>query len=180
MTLVIETGLGVSGANTFIDSTFADSYFSDRNNALWTGTTAVKQAAIISAAQFLNGLRWKGTRVDPRHTMCWPRFGVPIEDWTVTGHSNGLPAWASYGMYWSSTEVPIYVQYGQCEAALRYIQGTDMMPDLDRGGLTKIERVGPITTEYMSGAPAGVKFQSVMAWIRPFIKSSNTLELMRS
>jgi hypothetical protein len=162
-----------------VDSTYASSYFSDRAIAAWAGTEAAMEAALIRAGQFLNGLRWRGTKVNYEYTMCWPRFGVPIEDWTVTGHASGLPAWASYGMYWASNEVPYLVLYAQCEAALRYLVGTDMMPDLPRGGLTLREKVGPVDITYMASAPAGTTFQSVMAWIRPLLKSKNSIELVR-
>ncbi|MBF0481699.1 MAG: hypothetical protein HQK81_12335 [Desulfovibrionaceae bacterium] len=180
MALVIETGAGVAGANTFVDSTFADSYFGDRGVTAWTGTTPAKESALIRAGQYLNGLNWLGSRVDYTHVMCWPRYAVPVADYIASGRNAALFGEAMYGMYWPSNVVPIPVQYAQCESALRYLTGVDMMPDLDRGGYVLQQEAAVIKTVYAGHAPAGTVFTAVRALLRPFLKSSASIDMVRS
>jgi len=180
MALIIETGAGVANANTFVDSTFADSYFSDRGVSTWTGTTNAKESALVRAGQYLNGLNWIGSRVDYTHVMCWPRYAVPVADYIASGRNAALFGEALWGMYWPSTVVPELVKYAQCEAALRYLTGVDMMPDLDRGGYIVQQEVAVIKTIYAGHAPAGTVFTSVVALLRPFLKSSASIEMVRS
>jgi len=174
MALVVETGARVTGANTFINVTDADTYFSDRDMTDWTGTDAAKEAALIRAGQYLNCLNWRGYRITYRQAMCWPRYNVPIDD-------VGLPE--SYdineGYYWPSNEIPPAILQAQCEVALRYLVGTDMLPDLERGGAIVMERVDVLTTQYSTGAPAGTIFQIVKALLRPFLLPAGGLEMVR-
>lgn len=175
--LAVETGASVPGANTFVDVAYADAYFVGAGQTAWTGDDTVKEAALIRAGRYLNGLRWQGAKFDFRHTMCWPRFGVPVAD--MEGAIALFPTGFGYGLYWDTNEIPEPVKQAQCEAALRYLTGTDMLPDLDRGGQVIMERVDVITTQYSSGAPAGTRFLAVEALLRPFLKSGNSVELVR-
>lgn len=171
MALVVETGQGVAGANTFADIAYADAYFSASGETGWTGESAAKEAALVRAGRYLNGLRWIGDKVDRVYqAMCWPRYDVPLP-----GASGG----GSYANCWPSNEIPEAVKQAQCEAALRYLAGTDMLPDLERGGQVVMERVDVITTQYASGAPAGTRFLAVEALLRPFLKSSASVDLVR-
>ena len=175
--LSVETGASVPGANTFVDVAYADTYFAGAGQTAWTGTDAAKEAALIRAGRYLNGLRWQGSKFDFRHSMCWPRFGVPVAD--MEGAIALYPTGFGYGLYWNTNEIPEAVKQAQCEAAFRYLAGTDMMPDLKRGGQVVMKRVDIITTQYASGAPAGTRFLAVEALLRPFLKSSASVELVR-
>lgn len=176
MALIIEDGSGVTGANSFVDSVYADAYFLARSIPAWTGDVSTKEAAIVRSGQYLNGLNWLGSRVNFRAFMCWPRYAVPVADFIAMADMHGVEGW---GMYWPSNEVPDVIKYAQCEAALRYLVGTDMLPDLARGGLVLNEKVDVLSNTYASFAPAGTTFQSVMALLRPFLKSSNSVEMVR-
>ncbi len=70
MTLILETGAGVYTANAYATETFVDSYLTERNRSTensWTSlVTAVKEAAIIAATQYIDqrwGSRFKGTKL---------------------------------------------------------------------------------------------------------------------
>lgn len=178
MALIVETGSGVAGANSFVDLAYAATYFSDRNIAAWGDDDDLQTAALIRAAQYLNGLRWQGSRVNFRSLLCWPRFGVPVPDFQPLTDTYGMGT--TWGMYWPSNEIPEPVKMAQCEAALRYLQGTDMLPDLDRGGLVLHQKVDVIEKTFASFAPGGTTFQSVLALLRPFLKSSASVEMVRA
>jgi len=61
MTMIIEDGTGVSGANAYTTEAEVDTYLTDRNREaenLWsTAATAAKEAAIIAATDFIEQ-RW--------------------------------------------------------------------------------------------------------------------------
>lgn len=181
MALIVETGAGVTGAQTLVDVTTADAYFSARGITTWTGTNTVKEVALVRAMQYLFGLHWLGAPVKYNQPLCWPRVGVPINQGCTRSYfTDGFIMGQTYTGYWPSTEIPEAIKYAQCEAALRYLVGTDMLPDLERGGMVVREKVDVLETEYSGAAPAGTAFQSVMALLRPFLKSSNSVELVRA
>lgn len=69
MTLILETGAGVQSANAYVTTAFVDNYLSNRNRSTengWdTAATNVKEAAVISATQYIDNrfaLRWKGEK----------------------------------------------------------------------------------------------------------------------
>lgn len=69
MTLIIEDGTGVSGANGFVSATFVLSYLTDRDrqaqNSWDSSTSAAQEGAIVSGADFIEqrwGTRFKGRR----------------------------------------------------------------------------------------------------------------------
>lgn len=183
MALVVETGAGISGANTFADVAYADAYFAASGETKWAGEDAAKEAALVRAGRYFNGLRWKGDEVrEGLQSMCWPRYGVPMQGGSgMTYYGNLYTAGSvyAYTACWPSNTVPEKVKQAQCEAALRYLTGTDMLPDLERGGQVVMERVDVITTQYANGAPAGTRFLAVEALLRPFLKSSASIELVR-
>ncbi len=174
MALVVEDGSGVPSANTFILVADADAYFSARGIADWTGEASSKEASLIRAMDWLNGLNWRGDVLTYNQPLCWPRYGVPSRGMSCV--MNGY-AYGGLLSYWPSNEIPSQVKDAQCEAALRYLDGTDMMPDLDRGGRVVMEKVDVITTQYESGAPAGKTFPAIMALLRPFLLSSVSVEM---
>ncbi|MFU2207222.1 DnaT-like ssDNA-binding protein [Solidesulfovibrio sp. C21] len=180
MALVVETGAGVTGAQTLADTAYADAYFTLRAISDWTGEDAAKEAALVRAMGYLWGLSWLGAPVKYNQPLCWPRVGVPInQGCTRSYYQDGFLMGQTYTGYWPSNEIPDAILQAQCEAALRYLAGTDMLPDLARGGQIVMKRVDIITTQYASGAPAGTRFQAVEALLRPFLKSSASVDLVR-
>ncbi len=52
--MIVQTGDGVSGANSYSSVAYADSYFSDRGNAVWSGlTTTQKEISLIKATDYI-------------------------------------------------------------------------------------------------------------------------------
>src|SRR5678815_4685019 len=67
MAFTVEDGSGVEDANAYIPIDYADEYFSDRAITTWTGSDAVKQAAIIKATDYIEkvyGTRFLGYKND--------------------------------------------------------------------------------------------------------------------
>jgi len=154
MTIVVEDGTGVAGANSYASVEYANAYHSSRGNALWTETSTSpdqgKAAALIRATQAIDATyrhRWPGSRTDGRdQALAWPRTGV--ED--------------SEGDAIASDEIPTELKDAVCEAALReLIEAGSMIPDLDYGGAIKRVKAGTAEVEFQGGATANTSFQLI-------------------
>jgi len=181
MALVIEDGSIVLTANSFVDTAYASSYFADRGLAAWAGTESQMESALIRGGQYLNGLNWLGNKVNMRQVMAWPRYGVPADDGDGPAYPGAIyyAAAGFYSLYWDNNEIPEIIKQAQCEAALRYLSGTDMMPDLERGGLVLTERVGPVEQQYSQAAPGTTRFTAIEAMLRPFLRCPGNTEVVR-
>lgn len=157
MSLTVEDGTGVTGANTYFSLASATEYFSDRGVTTWLeGAETDKSAALIKACHYMETLDWKGTKTYSDNPLEWPRVGVPDR--------NG---WAI-----DYNEIPRDIKWGQCEIAYRYFSGSDMLPDLERGGAVVREKVvDAIEVQYASWADGNTKFQYVTAVLRPYLNS---------
>ena len=138
MALVVENGLMPSGANAYCDLDFADEYLSERGFADWPVYAAddpdadngAKEAALIKAADYLNGLNWVGkkSKADSPRVMAWPRIGATdIDGWPI---AEGV--------------IPYAVKAANAFLARLALTGTDLQPVLERGGRVQSESVGSL------------------------------------
>ena len=107
MAFVAEDGTGLETANALTDVAFADDYFTDRNIAAWTGTTVVKQAALIKATDYIEtrfGSLFYGDKKSTTQALSHPRAN------TTTG------------------EFPVALKRAVCEYAVRSLTAT-LLPD---------------------------------------------------
>jgi hypothetical protein len=156
MALVVEDGTGLADANSYISVADADTYHSDRGHTDWTAAAAEeKEQALILATQYLDGRyrkRWKGYKSTTGQALSWPRLNVRDED----GYS-------------LDGTIPARLTYATAEAALAQIKGTELSPELERGGQVRRERVGSLETEYSPGAPARTALTAVSDLLRGLI-----------
>lgn len=75
MTLTIETGAGVAGADSYITVDECSAYAVAMYGAAINGNTADKEAALRRAFRFMDSLRWVGEAVYP-YAQAWPRHDV--------------------------------------------------------------------------------------------------------
>ncbi len=89
MTLVLETGAGLTNANTYLLVTVADAYHTLRCNAGWSGDADVKEAALIRATEwidrtfdFMGEIKNAGDSGSNLNiqALAWPRSQVFHED----------------------------------------------------------------------------------------------------
>jgi hypothetical protein len=97
MALIIETGVGVYGANAYVSVSFVGGYLQDRNRATeWNNAnTAVKEAAIIAATDYIEsrfGPSFRGRRVinfgAEYATAIFTLSGLPANAETLTIGAN--------------------------------------------------------------------------------------------
>ena len=170
MALVTEDGTGKSNADAYVTLAECDAYHTNLGNSGWeiiTGAVsneAERENAIKKATAFIDaryGNRFKGVRSTAEQALLFPRYGISDNDGYVLEN------------------VPIAVKRATCEAALRILVGIDLMPDLDRGGKVISETVGPISTTYSSGAPAGTKFEMIESLLRGCLNGGSGVRMVR-
>ncbi len=128
VTLIVQTdGAAVAGANTFVDVTFADLYFSDRGVTDWD-TVAEKETALYRAAQYLEtNYCYKGQLYDEALEVPFSRKNVCDNE----GRSlDGI--------------VPEQIKEAQCELAL---QGSKGLLTYDADGVPKASVTGAVITK---------------------------------
>lgn len=129
VTITVEDGTVVAGANSLVSLEFADQYHEDRLNAAWTGETDddKRKAALIRGTDYLErrfGARLTGTKVEGAE-LCLPR-------------ENGYDR---EGTELASDEVWIGIQQAIAEYALRALSGSlDPDPGYSQSG----EFSGPV------------------------------------
>ena len=142
MPLVVEDGTMPEGANAYCGLDFAADWLADRGHSDWPtddATVQARTAALIKAADYLNGLKWYGRKAPapvPR-VMAWPRVG----------------ARDSGGGAMPENVVPYAVKAANAMLARLIVNGTDLQPVLERGGKIQSESVGSLSTSYFSDAP---------------------------
>ena len=166
MDIIVETGSGISGANSYVSLASADSYFGLRGNNTWVdGDDDAKEAALIKACSYMETFFWNGIKTLSTQNLEWPRRNVIDQN----------------GYYVSATCIPMRVKNAQSELAYRYFSGDDPAPDLDSSGRVVRERVDVIEVEYDRGGTKAVpEFTYVDALLKPFLKSSLNVGVVRA
>lgn len=160
MSLVVETGEVVAGANSYVDVIYADNYCTLRQRSAWTSATeAAKIAALLSAAQYLDArYEFLGSLIDEQQPMSWPRYIVTDEE----------------GRFIPSDSIPATIKDAQCELAVEALSG-GLMPPQARGGRVASENVGGVSISYFADAPAGKTYPLIDAMLRRMLESQGGL-----
>lgn len=142
MSLIVETGAGITGANAYVSIVNCTAYHAERGNTAWTdvGDDDLYSAAIIRATMALDanhGDRWPGKRILAAQTLDWPRWGAWDRD--------GLPL----------TLVPLGVYNATCEAALVELVTPGALSKSFEQGL-KTLGIGSISKSWDSSSSAGI------------------------
>lgn len=153
MSLIIETGTGVQGAESYVTTAFIDAYWGNRTqnalSATWSAaTTAIKEGAAREASAFINatwGNFYRGKRAGYVQGLMWPRTDALDEE--------GYPL----------PGVPPELQTAVAELAARAVSDA-LAKDYDRGDMVASKQVGPIRIQYEPGAPAQ-KTYGMIAWM---------------
>lgn len=154
--VIVETGSLVANANSFVTREIVKGYCDDRGYTFDITDTAAADAAVIKGADWLKNtmrLNYRGSLRTAEQTMPWPR-----ED-------------ASFyrGPVIANTAIPQCVKDAQCELSYRAKAGTNLQPDLARGGQVKKEKLDVIEVEYFPGAPPETVLQSVLGMLAPVL-----------
>lgn len=151
MALVVDT-------NSYVDTTYADSYFADRLYATdYTGaTTANKEAALIMATQVIDEFEFLGTRTDVStpQALKFPRSSLPNID----------------GVTYDTTTVPAEIKKATCEMALVILK-KDPTATRSEQQYDEVELPSGLRVDYRAQVPrADLTF--VKGYLKPFLRYS--------
>lgn len=137
MAMVVETGAGVAGANSYTTVAFIQTYFDDRGgNTAWDAleTDADREYILIKATDYIEkrfGERWVGDKNDNTNELSWPRHNV------YDRH---------HRLLYANNEIPPELQKAVGEYAVRAITAA-LIADPSTQGLELEEvekKIGPI------------------------------------
>jgi len=165
MTLIIEDGTGVSGANTYASVASVDSYCSDHGYSDWSGTDAVKEAAILRAMIFLESQQWKGIKAFRDNPLEWPRSYVTDK--------NGYAVNANI--------VHPQVVKALCEAAYRELQTPGcLLQDIKREDvLESLNVAGAVVVSFSASAPITTDYRLIKSLLQGLIVAGGGVRLVR-
>lgn len=169
MTLVVETGAGLSTAEAYCSVAEASAYHTARGNVAWENLdTDVQEQALRSAADYMVGeyrMRWSGVRLNASQALDWPRSLVPRRD-------------VAYGAYYPNDAVPAEVKAACASLALRAATAPLLKDQTQRKSSVT---VGPISTTYEAGSKIATTYAEVDAMLKPFLSvRSGQIRLVRA
>ena len=163
MTLIVEDGTGLATAESYVSVADAGTRHTNLGNTAWTGTDAVKEAALRRATQFMlqryRG-RWQGTRINSTQALDWPRSWVVVDGYAV-----------------DADIVPVDVANACADLALKALSET-LNADLERGILR--EKVGPLETEYDAYSPQAKRYPAIDQALAPYLAGGGMSRLVRA
>lgn len=165
MTLVVETGAIVAGAESFASVAQFKTYSTNFGFSYTTLSDAQIEVALRQATRYLTQefrMRWKGIRVNAAQALDWPRSGVNTEPTSIGSR------WAAYYLV-PNDIVPTEVVNACIIMAQKASAGTDLFPDGTQKTIQ--ETVGPITTKYADGSPQRVQYDAVESLLAVLLTS---------
>jgi len=159
----------VVGTDTYLSIADADTYWSKRNNATWSGADAAdKEKALIEATQYVDGaFNFIGTQKTD-NVLAWPRFDVYIRKGNFAGVS------------YDSDTIPPQIENAVAELALQALSAR-LIAVKDRGGAVKREKVDVLEIEYLDHAPTGKTYTFASMLLKPLLISTGNMKgLVRS
>ncbi|MFW6156472.1 MAG: DnaT-like ssDNA-binding protein [Armatimonadota bacterium] len=184
MTITVEDGTGVEGADSYVTVSEADEYID-----AWHGSTdwgelieAEKERALRHAVRYIDSHRLAGWQTNYAQRRAFPRTGILRDvapaaymDADSPGLAGQIAAEPDTTWYWPADEIPEQVKEAQMEAALRHAQGDDLLPDHDGGTIaSESKKVGSLQkqTQYRQPRGAVKSREAIRALLQPFLSSS--------
>lgn len=159
--VIVEDGSLVANANSFVTRDDVTTYCANRGYTWSIADTNLADQAVIKGGDWLkNTLRvtYRGSLISAVQTMPWPRQDASFYR----------------GPAIDSNVIPQCVKDAQCELAYRTFAGTNLQPDLERGGAIKSEKLDVIEVEYFDGAPPETVIQAVLGMLAPVLLTDGT------
>lgn len=175
MTIVVETGAGLSTAETYCTVAEATTYFSNIGDAAWAAlaSDAVREQSLRKAVEFMLGRyrsRWAGFRKTTTQALDWPRSLVPIKD--------APNLYGNSASYYDDASVPAAIKNACASLALRAASAALLA---DQSRTKKSVTVGPITTVYDDVAGQAIVYAEIDAMLAPYLKNSgNQVAVVRA
>lgn len=169
MSITVEDGSIVAGAESYQTVAGADTYHSNRGNTSWAAlATPAKEQALRKATDYMTQAyrsRWKGFRVDTNQALDWPRAYVYINDYAISEEV-------------SSTTIPSEIKAACSELALR-ASTEELAADLDPAVTS--EAIGSLSVSYAAGTSQVKTYRAIDMILKPYLKSGGSgAQIIRS
>jgi hypothetical protein len=162
MTLIVETGLVVAGAESYNSVAEITTYHANRGNTDWGLLSApVQEQCARKATDYMIQVyrsRWKGIRYSALQTLDFPRDLVYLEAYV------GAPA-----PLMATNIVPVEVKNAHAELS-RLVATEDLYPDTEQQVLEEV--IGPLTFKYDRLSPTSKQHNKVNAMLKPYLNSN--------
>jgi hypothetical protein len=174
MPLIVETGAGIAGADSYNTVEELDIYHANTGNTAWAATpTATKEARARRAAFTLDGDyegRLTGVRVVPSQARAFPRYNCMFRDGVATYFwGTGL---TGYGLAVPFNAVPSV--WKQAHAALALF-GDELGQPIRRNDRAHQVIVGTITVVHDAYAPVAPVYPDIERILFSLLRSSNAI-----
>lgn len=153
VTIVVETGAGLTTSNSYLSNADADTYNGARLYAeAWMAATEVNQSiALVWATRLLDeNVDWDGIKTDADQVLEWPRYEVYDKN----------------GFVVASDAVPTFLKNATAELARMLLEG-DLTAEDDTKGFSRI-KAGEVELDIDKFDRKGIIPRSVAAMLRPF------------
>jgi hypothetical protein len=174
VSLIVEDGTGLAGAESYISVVNATAYHAARGNAAWAALASdtVREQLLRKATDYMLQVyrpRWAGVRTTSTQALDWPRYNVPMRD-----GPGGLGCVATY---YANNTVPAAVANACAELALKANSG-DLTPDLSQA--VKSEKIGQIETVYQDYSAATKTYRAMDNLLAPLLANGGGLRVSRA
>lgn len=174
MALIVETGLIVPNAESYVSVAEATTYHAERGQGDAWEAVEDKEAALRLATSYMEAAyrsRWLSFRVSALQALSWPRAWVTLPDAPY--------GYGSFAAFVPNNVIPVEVKRACAELALRTSSLGDLAPDISPQTIR--EKVGPIEVEYNKNAPPYLRYRSIDMLLSPYFKSTGpSVELVRA
>lgn len=162
--MVVENGEGLQNSNSYVDVTFADTYFSTRGVTTWvTLTQEQKEFALINASDYIDSaFDWNGIKKSYEQSMRFPRKNLVDSDgYDVEG-------------------IPTVLKEAVCECANKLSQNVEMFKELEENGNVTSERIGELSFTYdTNGKPKDkTVYEVINLRLRGLYKDKSTAKIV--
>lgn len=160
MTLIIEDGSNVSGANSYCTLTEIREYALQRGVTLTLNDSKLEVYS-FKAMDYLEGKgdEYKGLRSNSDQSLSWPRMDVVIE-----------------GVDFPVDDIPQAVKNAQCRLCMDVSAGIDLLPTIEGGKFIVKETIGALSTEYSQivGTKSLPTLNAVRSILKPVLKNGGS------
>ena len=165
--LVLETGAGVPGANSYADLAYADAYFESHpyyadNWAAIVDPDRRESLLMFGSRQLDVQFVWRGRRATTHQGLDWPR----------------TYAYDNYDNLIGYNSVPEAVRQAACEMARFATTGDPYAGSGDTGGIEEL-RIDVIELKFGSSTPVTVVPSAVRDLLRPYGDYSRGIRVRR-
>ena len=166
MSLTIEDGTGVAGANSYVTADEFRAYADARGLAAsFSSDDTTLEPYLIDAVDIIESYRarFQGVKTDSDNPLQFPRSGVFIDGTEI-----------------DDDVIPQELTNAQCQYALESLNGNSLMPNrlvADSGAVVE-ETVGPITVKYDKTAQRSKPvFSKAEAWLAPLFRRMGAVSI---